>query len=90
MNYLHYEFEAGPDEVLEVALEGSGANVLLLDNENFAKYKAGYRHTAAQGGWAKVSAVHFVPPHKGHWHVVIDRGGFGGRVAASVRQLVNA
>lgn len=88
LNYLHYEFDAGPEDVLEVTLKG-GANVLLLDEENFEKYKAGYQHKATQGGWAKVSPVHFVPPHVGHWHVVIDRGGYAGRVAASVRQLAN-
>ncbi len=88
MNYLHYEYDAGPDDVLEVTLEGK-ANVLLLDDENFEKYRTGYRHTATQGGWAKVSPVHFVPPHRGRWHVVIDRGGFAGTVAASVKQLAN-
>ena len=88
MNYLHHEFDAGPDDVLEVTLQGR-ANVLLLDDENYEKYKAGYRHTATQGGWAKVSPVHFVPPRQGHWHVVIDLGGYPGKVTASVRQLAN-
>jgi hypothetical protein len=86
MNYLHYEFDAGPDDILEVTLEGK-ANVRLLDDENYEKYKSGQRHTYVQGGYATVSPVGFRPPYQGHWHVVIDLGGYPGRVRAAVKQV---
>jgi hypothetical protein len=86
MNYLHYEFDAGPDDILEVTLEGK-ANVRLLDDANYEKYQAGQQHTYTQGGYATFSPVHLKPPHQGHWHVVIDLGGYPGRVGARVDQL---
>jgi hypothetical protein len=40
MNYLHQEFEAGPEDLIEVALDGQ-ANVMLLDAPNFERYRKG-------------------------------------------------
>jgi hypothetical protein len=85
MNYLHQEFEAGPDDVIEVTLDGQ-ANVMLLDGVNFDHYRKGesFRY---HGGLAKVSPARLVPPSQGRWHVVVDLGGYAGTVRAGIRVL---
>ena len=85
MNFLHYEFNIGPNNTVEVTLDKQ-ANVRLLDDINFSKYKRGERHTY-YGGSAKTSPVRLSPPHYGHWNLVIDLGGYSGRVNASVRLI---
>lgn len=85
MNFLHYDIQLTSDDVVEVTLDRQ-ANVRLLDDANFAQYKRGERHTY-YGGLAKVSPVHLRPPQGGHWHVVIDLGGYAGTVRASVRAI---
>jgi hypothetical protein len=90
VNYLHYELEAGPDDVVEVTLSNA-ANVQLLDEPNFSNYKTGkpFRYT---GGYAKTSPCRLSPPRRGRWHLVIDIGGYAGRLSASVavRKTVHA
>lgn len=88
MNYLHYEFDLGENDALKVTLDGR-ANVKMLDNNNYEKYKAGsaYRYI---GGLAEEAPLVLSPPRPGHWHVVIDLGGFPGTVGAAVRQLSRA
>jgi hypothetical protein len=80
MKFLHWDFTAGPDNVIKVELDKQ-ANVLLLDDINFGHYQSGgsYRNF---GGLAKRSPATLVPPHIGHWHVVIDLGGYAGSVRA--------
>ena len=85
MEFLRYEFEAGPDDVIEVSLSRQ-ANVRLLDAGNFSSYRAGHAHRY-HGGLAKVSPVRLRPPHAGHWYVVVDLGGYRGSVRAGVRVL---
>jgi len=85
MNFLHYEFQLGPDDVVEVTLDKQ-ANVRLLDDINYSYYTRGEQHTY-YGGLAKASPVRIPPPHAGHWHVVIDLGGYAGTVRASVRVI---
>jgi hypothetical protein len=85
MNYLHQEFELSPSDVVEVTLNGQ-ANVMLLDPTNFDKYRNG-REFHYHGGLAQSSPMRLVPPHRGHWHVVVDLGGNAGRVSAGVRVL---
>lgn len=38
MNFLHQTFNVGPDDVVEVTLDGQ-ANVMLLDQVNFERYR---------------------------------------------------
>ena len=85
MNYLHYELDAGPQDVVEVSLDNA-ANVQLMDTANYTNYRAGqqYRYT---GGYAKSSPCRLSPPRRGNWHLVVDLGGYPGRVNASVRVL---
>jgi len=86
VNFLHYEFDLSADETIEVTLDGQQANVRLLDDANFALYKDGKQHHY-YGGLAKESPSRLVAPHEGHWHVVIDLGGYPGTIKASVRLL---
>jgi hypothetical protein len=83
VNFLHYDFNLRAGDVVEVTLDKQ-ANVRLLDDINFSKYKRGERHRY-YGGLAKKSPVSLSPPRAGHWHVVIDLGGYAGRVRASAR-----
>ncbi|HEX6987057.1 MAG TPA: DUF1883 domain-containing protein [Planctomycetaceae bacterium] len=85
MNYLHYELNLGPDEIVEVDLDKQ-ANVRLLDDANFALYKAGQRHRY-YGGLAEHSPLRLKPPRAGRWHLVIDLGGYAGQVRAAARTL---
>jgi hypothetical protein len=65
---------------------GSQANVKVMDSINVQKYRTGKQRTL-YGGLAKVSPFRFRPPYPGHWHVVVDLGGYGGAVRASVQVL---
>lgn len=82
MNYLHYELDVGPNDIVRVTLDKQ-ANVRLLDNSNYQSYQAGQQHRY-YGGLAKVSPVDLRAPHQGHWHLVIDLGGYAGTVKAAV------
>ena len=88
MNFLQRELNIGPDDAVEVTLDGQ-ANVMLLDTENFDRYRQGesFRY---HGGLVKTSPAQLVPPHGGRWHLVVDLGGFPGHVRAGVRVIQGA
>lgn len=85
MNYLHWLFWAGPNDVIEVTLDKQ-ANVKLLDGINYQHYQRGsqYRY---HGGLATQSPVTLRPPHQTHWHLVVDLGGYAGTIRASARLI---
>ena len=85
MNFLHHEFDAGPNDVIEVTLNGQ-ANVLLLDGSAYSNYRQ-RRAYQYRGGLATASPFRIVPPRQGHWHLVIDLGGYSGTVKAGVQVL---
>ncbi len=85
MNFLHSDFTGGSDAVALVTLDGQ-ANVFLLDDSNFACYRQG-RSFSYYGGWATRSPVRLSPPHYGHWHVVVDLGGYSGTIRAGIRVI---
>lgn len=85
MDFLHTEFDGGPNEVAVVTLDGQ-ANVMLLDDCNFHAYRRGAAFRYA-GGLAKQSPIRLAPPHGGHWHIVVDLGGYAGSIRASVQVL---
>ena len=82
MNYLHYDFDLGAQDIVQVTLDRQ-ANVRLLDDPNFFKYTNGEQFSFF-GGVAKHSPVNISAPHDGHWHLVIDLAGSSGTVNASV------
>lgn len=83
MNYLHYDLTLASDDIVEVTLDKQ-ANVRLLDDSGYSDYRQGRRHTYL-GGLAKQSPLRLAPPHAGHWHLVIDLGGYAGSIRASVQ-----
>ena len=85
MNYLHHEFDAGPEEVIEVTLDHA-ANVQLMDASNFRNYQSG-REYRYYGGHVRNTPFRIRPAHHGHWHLVIDLGGYPGTVRAAARLL---
>ena len=85
MNYLHYDMNLQSGEIVEVILDKQ-ANVRLLDDLNYLHYRNGERHQYS-GGRATKSPIRLAAPHAGHWHLVIDLGGYAGAVTASVRSI---
>lgn len=85
MNHLHYSLNLTLGNTVQVYLD-SQANVLLLDDTNYAQYKRGGRYSYF-GGLVKTSPANIRPPHAGHWNLVIDLGGYAGRVNATVKVI---
>ena len=67
MNYLHYEFEAGPDDLIEARLD-KAANVLLMDGPNYEQYRRAVPFHY-HGGYVTTSPYLLSPPNQGHWHL---------------------
>lgn len=82
MNFMHYEVKAGPGEIIKVTISRD-ANVRLLDQLNYAKYKLGKSYSATAGPETD-GPVKFAPPYKATWHVVVDMEGRMGTVRAFV------
>ena len=85
MRYVHFDLnKLRRGSRVRVELTGTPANVLLLDSLNFSSYKRGsaYRH---YGGHFKRSPATLVVPEDGHWHVIVNNGGYAGRGSAAVR-----
>jgi hypothetical protein len=59
------------------------ANVQLMSRSDYANYKAG-RRFRYHGGRVTRSPFSILVPSNGHWVVVIDLGGYAGRISASV------
>ena len=90
MNFNVYDLKnlkAG--ERVQVTLQGSAANVRLMDSSNYNNYKNGRRHTY-YGGLITKSPVVLGVPNSGHWYVTIDMQGLRGSVKSSVRVLPSA
>jgi hypothetical protein len=81
--HVHYEFDTGPDDAIEVTLEGP-ANVSLLDPPNYRAYLDG-REFHYQGGYVRTSPYILRPSRTGRWHVVVDLGGYAGTIRAAAR-----
>ena len=59
------------------------ANVRLMDSSNYQNYRTGRKYTFYGGGVTK-SPARVSPPFSGHWHLIIDTGGYAGTIKASV------
>ncbi len=87
MNFTHYSLghlERG--SVVVVNLQGSAANVRLMDNSNFSSFRAGRQHHY-HGGLAKQSPVRLQVPSSGTWHVTVDMQGLRGTVRSGVNVI---
>lgn len=85
MKFLHYEVDLDDGDLIEITLD-SQANVRVMDSSNFSSFRSGRTHRFV-GGLAKRSPIRLAAPRPGHWHVVVDRGGYTGSVRAGVRVL---
>ena len=85
MNYLQYDLQLAPSDVVEVTLDRA-ANVMLLTPSGYDAYRGGrsYRY---HGGHVTQSPYRVRPPHAGSWHLVVDLGGHAGTVRASCRVI---
>jgi hypothetical protein len=85
MNFTHYPLGTIKGGALvTVTLDGTEANIKLLDDTNFNAYRSGRQHRY-HGGHYERSPAQIGVPHTGNWHVTVDLGGFGGQVRSSVR-----
>lgn len=84
MHYLHSELSLDQSVVVQVNLSGDAANVMLLDEENFERYRAGEAFEHQAGGHYVHSPVVLRAPEDGAWHLVVDLGGLPGEVQAAV------
>jgi hypothetical protein len=85
MNFLHWTFQSGPDNVVQVELDHA-ANVIMLDDNNFSAFRRGSRYSYL-GGYYRQTPVRLVPPHRGSWHVVVHLGGHSGQANASMNLI---
>jgi hypothetical protein len=72
-------------KIVEVTL-GYAANVRIMDSSNYSSFKNGRRHKYI-GGYVKRSPYKATLPNTAHWYVVVDLGGYSGKVSSSVRVL---
>jgi hypothetical protein len=72
--------------VVVVQLQGTEANVQLVDQANFDRYRSGQSYNYV-GGHYKSSPVRLTIPSDGHWQVVVDLGGLGGQVRSAVQVM---
>lgn len=84
MQYTHYDIgDQRAGATVRVSLQGSAANVMLVDSTALSQYRRGGRYTY-YGGQATRSPVVLRVPRRAHWHVVIDLGGSRGSVQSAV------
>jgi hypothetical protein len=85
MNYLHYQYNLSSGDVVVIELDKQ-ANVKLMNQSNYEKYKKGVNHKY-YGGLVKKSPFRIAPPNAGKWYLTIDLGGYTGSVNASVNVI---
>lgn len=78
MTYSYSYYDLGDqqhDRWVVARLSGSAANVILLDVENFDRYRNG-RSFAYLGGFTMQASTRLQIPRAGHWYLVVDCGGY--------------
>ena len=86
MKFLYYDLGyIGSNKRVEVDIDAP-ANVILLDANNFSKYKRGQSFQYI-GGHSQPGQVKLATNMSAHWYVVIDLGGRGGEVKANCQIL---
>ena len=87
VNFTYYNLgHVASGSVVKVMLQGSAANVRLMNSSNFNSYKAGRRHYY-HGGLATKSQIRLRVPSSGTWHVTIDMQGLRGTVRSNVQVI---
>lgn len=83
MEFLHYDVELNAGDIVEISLDRR-ANVVLLDQLNFLRYRQ-REHFTYHGGHASRTPFHIAAPQAGSWHVVVDLGSYARHVNAVVK-----
>lgn len=90
MNFTQWDLGSRHEgEIVEVTLQGTAANVELLDSSNLSAFKSGRSHRYYGGHYTR-SPARIPIPHSGHWYVAVHLGGYGGSVRSGVRVLPGA
>lgn len=90
MKFTHYKLDnLKGGEIIEVTLQGSAANVRLMDTSNFNSYRNGRSHSYI-GGLVNRSPWRVKVPHSGNWHITVDMAGLRGSTRSSIRQIPGA
>ncbi|PES99223.1 hypothetical protein CN491_02620 [Bacillus cereus] len=87
MKYSYSQEQLNAGDIVSVTLD-SEANVLLLDSSNYSRFKRGQRYNYF-GGLAKSSPARIKVPRSGLWYIVINLGGYAGKVNYSVNIIRN-
>jgi hypothetical protein len=82
VNFLYSAVRVGHGQAVVVQLDHA-ANVKVMDDQNYGRYRRGEAHRYF-GGHATGSSVLIRPPRPGRWHVTVDLGGYPGRVEAGI------
>jgi len=89
MDYTIYDLgEKKKGEIVEVDLQGSAANLRLMDASNYQSFRNGGSHKYS-GGLVKKSPIKLEISHTAHWYLTIDSQGLEGNVRSSVRTISN-
>ncbi len=62
-----------------VRLRGTAANVMLVDAPNLVRYRSGQGFVST-GQFVRHSPVELTIPRDADWYLVLDHGGYAGRV----------
>lgn len=84
MAYGHQKISLNAGDIVRVTLDKQ-ANVLLLDNTNYSRFRSG-RECRYFGGLAKQSPTDIVTPSNGDWNLVVYPG-HGGSVNYSTQVI---
>lgn len=86
MQYQYYDLgNVSSGTIVEVSL-GYAANVRIMDSSNYSNFKAGKRHRFI-GGYVTQSPYKATITQSGRWYVIVDLGGYAGKVKSSVQVL---
>jgi hypothetical protein len=76
MKYIYNDLGEQQHDCCVIAhLRGSAANVILLDEANFDRYRFG-KPFEYSGGLCTRTPAQLQIPEDGHWYLVIDCGGY--------------
>lgn len=90
MNFTKYDLgNKQKGDIVEITLQGSAANVRLMNSSNFQSFRSGRRHSYI-GGLVKKSPIRLQIPNSGHWYVTVDMQGLRGTTKSSIRMMPSA
>lgn len=77
-DYHHLGHQSEGSKVV-VRLRGTAANVMLMDAPNLVRYRSGQGFIST-GQFVRRSPVELTVPREADWYLVLDHGGYAGRV----------